>query len=115
MFFARQIEQRQGGLNLLSHVLILALLSNLAQFWLSPEQLFGGLSGVVYGIMGYCWFINALRKEMFFLVPQGLMLASIIMILLSLSGMFSLFGMSIANWAHIAGLLSGLLLAYWKK
>ena len=115
VFFARQIEQKEGSFNLLSHILILALISNLAQFWFSADQLFGGLSGVVYGVMAYCWLINILRKQMFFVVPQGLMVASIIMIALSLLGMFSLFGMSIANWAHILGLLTGLLLAVWKK
>ena len=115
VFFAKQIETKEGGLFLFSHVMLLALLSNLGQFWFSNGQLFGGMSGVVYGLMGYCWLLNILRKTNFYNVPQGLMVVSVVMIGLSLIGVFSLFGMSIANWAHILGLLAGLGLALVRK
>ncbi|NRB41600.1 MAG: rhomboid family intramembrane serine protease [Pseudomonadales bacterium] len=115
VFFARQIEKKEGAFNLLSDILIIALISNLGQFWFSSGQLFGGLSGVVYGLMAYCWLLNILRKQLVYQVPQGLMLVSIAMMALSFFGLFSLFGMAIANWAHLLGLVAGLGLAMIRK
>ena len=48
------IEARQSSWLLVVMVLVIAVGSNLAQFWLSGP-IFGGLSGVVYGLLGYIW------------------------------------------------------------
>ena len=114
-FFAQQVEQQEGALRLLSHIVVLAVVSNLAQFYAADEgQLFGGLSGVVYGLMGYCWLSNQLAPPRFYL-PSGLFWVSVVMILLGFANVFSLFGLSIANWAHLAGLLMGLLWAVLQR
>ncbi len=115
VYFAKQIEEKEGSFNLLSDILLLALMSNLAQFCFVGDQLFGGLSGVVYGLMAYSWAINQLRKQAVFHVPQGLMLVSVIMMGLGFLGIFSLMALSIANWAHLVGLLTGIALAFMRK
>ena len=49
-----QIEKRKGPKFFISFILVIALVSNLAQFILSGPA-FGGMSGVVYGLFGYVW------------------------------------------------------------
>ena len=36
-------------------ILVLGILSNLAQYFYQPANPFGGMSGVVYGLLGYFW------------------------------------------------------------
>jgi len=48
------IEARQSSWLLAILVLVIAVCSNLAQYWLSGP-VFGGMSGVVYGLLGYIW------------------------------------------------------------
>jgi GlpG protein len=49
------IEGRQSTLHLAILVLVIACCSNLAQFYLGGGPMFGGMSGVVYGLLGYIW------------------------------------------------------------
>ena len=51
----RRIEFQQGRLFLLLLTLVSALVSNASQFIFSGESLFGGLSGVLYAVLGHCW------------------------------------------------------------
>jgi rhomboid protease GlpG len=48
------IEARQSSWLLLVLVLVIAACSNLAQYWFAGP-VFGGMSGVVYGLLGYIW------------------------------------------------------------
>jgi GlpG protein len=48
------IESREGTLHLAALVLVIAALSNLAQYFVSGPN-FCGISGVVYGLLGYIW------------------------------------------------------------
>ena len=48
------IERRHGSLRLLGFVCLLAVPSNILQF-LFTGPTFGGMSGVVYGLLGYLW------------------------------------------------------------
>ncbi len=51
----RRIELRQGSINLLGLTLLFSLVSNYAQYYFGGPGLFGGLSGVLYGLLGHCW------------------------------------------------------------
>jgi GlpG protein len=53
-FLGSQVEFIDGRTRLLVLALVASLLSNGLQY-LVTGPLFGGLSGVVYAIMGYCW------------------------------------------------------------
>ena len=107
----RRIEQRQSSRRLLWLFILIALLSNAAQAW-EGVHLFGGLSGVIYGLLGYIWLYDRVRTPVFFL-PQGILIFMLIWLILGLTNAFSALGMgNMANMAHLGGLLAGLALAF---
>lgn len=104
----RRIEARQGGLLLLGLSLVFSLLSNLAQFGFGGAGLFGGLSGVLYGLLGYCWIFQLLAPTPAYALPRGVLAMMLIWLLVCLSGAIDLLGFgAIANAAHVGGLLAG--------
>ncbi|MFU8780494.1 MAG: rhomboid family intramembrane serine protease, partial [Kiritimatiellia bacterium] len=48
------IERLQGGKSLLIKVLVIGVFSNVLQYQMAGPA-FGGMSGVVYGLLGYSW------------------------------------------------------------
>ncbi|MDP6968362.1 MAG: rhomboid family intramembrane serine protease [Gammaproteobacteria bacterium] len=107
----RRIEQRQSGQRLLYLLLVTALLSNLAQAW-EGTHLFGGLSGVIYGLLGYIWLWDRLHRPVFFL-PQAIVIFMLAWLVLGFTGVLTMIGAgNMANMAHLGGLLAGLALAF---
>ena len=104
----RRIEARQGGLVLLGLTLTFALLSNFAQYAYGGPSLFGGLSGVLYGLLGYCWIFQLLAPTPAYRLPRGVLAMMLIWLLVCLSGVIDTLGFgSIANAAHVGGLAAG--------
>lgn len=106
----RRIETVQGTWRLVCLMLFCASVSNLAQFFASPASLFGGMSGVVYGLIGYAWLYQRLRLAGHLLVAPGLMGMALFWQALCFSGLVTFAGLgNIANAAHVSGMLAGLL------
>lgn len=104
----RRIEARHGGWLLLALTLLFGLLSNLAQFWFGGSSLFGGLSGVLYGLLGYCWIFQLLAPTPAYQLPRGVLGMMLIWLLVCLTGVIDTLGFgAIANAAHVGGLLAG--------
>lgn len=103
----RDIEEKLGVWVLLLLYLIIGLTSNYAQF-LDTGVNFGGLSGVVYGLLGFCWWLGWIKPGLGVSVSKPLVG---FMILWLAIGYLDLFWFSIANTAHLVGLLSGCCLA----
>ncbi len=104
----RRIEFRQGRLMLLGLTLLIDLLSNVAQYWFGGPALFGGLSGVLFGLLGHCWIFQLLAPNPAYRLPRGVLVMMLIWLLVCLSGVIDLLGFgSIANAAHVGGLLAG--------
>lgn len=103
----RRIERYQGGRVLLPLTLAFGLASNLAQYVYGGPGLFGGLSGVLYGLLGYCWLYQWLAPNPAFRLPRGVLAMMLGWLLLCLTGVFSLGGVAVANAAHVGGLLAG--------
>jgi membrane associated rhomboid family serine protease len=61
--FGRMIESRQSSLLYFVVLLFLAFASNMAQYLWSLSANFGGLSGVVYGLLGYIWMWQTVRPR----------------------------------------------------
>jgi GlpG protein len=49
------VEARQSSLHLLILTLVIGVCSNTAQFYIGRSPAFGGMSGVLYGLVGYIW------------------------------------------------------------
>lgn len=106
----RRIEFRQGAIGLLGLTLLFGLASNFAQYWWAGPSLFGGLSGVLYGLLGHCWIYQRLAPNPAYRLPPGVLVMMLAWLAVCMTGIFELlqFG-AIANAAHVGGLLTGCL------
>lgn len=102
------VEKRLGSGKLIIITIISALLSGFIQHKFSGPW-FGGLSGVVYALMGYVWLRGERDPQSGINLPRGLIAFALVWLI---AGWFDLFGMSIANGAHVTGLVVGLAMAF---
>jgi len=102
------VEKRLGSGKLFVIMLISALLSGFVQAKFSGIW-FGGLSGVVYALMGYCWLRGERDPESGVYLERGLIGFAVVWLVI---GWYGAFGLAIANGAHVAGLLVGLAMAF---
>tara|TARA_B100000768_G_C10964480_1_gene243118 strand:- start:55 stop:378 length:324 start_codon:yes stop_codon:yes gene_type:complete len=87
-------------------LIVTSLSGNVAQAW-QQASLFGGLSGVIYGLLGYIWVIDRFNEPRYHL-PQSILIFMLLWLLLGVTGLFSVVGFgSIANMAHLGGLVAG--------
>ncbi|MGP3789578.1 rhomboid family intramembrane serine protease [Pseudomonas sp. B392_1p] len=104
----RRIEARQGPWMLLGFTLLFSLVSNLAQYGFGGVGIFGGLSGVLYGLLGHCWLFQKLAPCAAYRLPPGVVVLMLAWLLICLSGLVTVLGLgAIANAAHVGGLLVG--------
>jgi GlpG protein len=107
----RRVELVQGRWRLLLIVVLIGAGSNIAQAVFAGPNIFGGMSGVDYGLLGYCWLWGWLRKDPVLHVPKPVMIAMLAMMFLSMTGITEIMGIgAVANAAHAGGLIMGLLL-----
>ncbi len=104
-YLGGKIENRIGLRPLLLLLIVAGTLPNVVQDWVAGPN-FGGLSGVVYGLVGYVWVLGNRRPETGVGLPNayiGFMLLWLVL------GFVDLLGPSMANGAHVAGLVIGLI------
>lgn len=105
--FGTQIELKIGWKRMLVMVLLFAAPSNFAQYYFDGP-LFGGFSGVNFGLMGYIWMKATYEPwSGYFMQPLTLLLLMASFVL-GLTGLFP-----VANWCHGIGLALGVALGYW--
>ena len=95
------IEARQNSLILIILVAVLAAVSNLAQF-MAAGPMFGGMSGVVYGLLGYIW----IRRK--YDPGSGLFLHPSTVTMMIIYFFICWVAIDVANYAHGAGLVTGM-------
>jgi GlpG protein len=103
------IESRQSSWHLLVLVVIIAACSNVAQFYVAhrgPD--FGGMSGVVYGLLGYVWIRGKFDPGSGLFLHSYTVTMMIIWFVACLSGILG----PIANTAHAVGLIMGMAWGY---
>jgi|TARA_B110000902_G_scaffold207058_1_gene235977 GlpG protein len=101
----RRIEC-QSRLLLVALLLFTSVAANVAQAW-QVASLFGGLSGVIYGLLGYIWVMDRYNPVRYHL-PQNILIFMLLWLLLGISGLFPALGFGdMANMAHIGGLVAG--------
>lgn len=97
------IERKQRWPRLLGVILLTAATSNLAQYaWSGPA--FGGMSGVVYGLLGYSWVRGKFDLNCGLFVDRRHVTWMGIWLVLCMTGAMG----PIANTAHLVGLLAGM-------
>ncbi|WP_299796955.1 rhomboid family intramembrane serine protease GlpG [uncultured Shewanella sp.] len=104
-YLGGKIENKLGITPLLTLLLVAGTLPNILQYYMGGPH-FGGLSGVVYGVVGYTWLMGVKRPEKGIGLPPAYMG---FMMLWLIFGFTDMFGLSIANGAHLGGLAIGLL------
>ena len=107
-----KIEQIDGHITFINLVIFSSIISNLAQHFFGESALFGGLSGVIYGLLGYCMIIEIDTKQERYDLPPALYLFMLIWLILGFLGILNIFGFgNVANYAHLGGLISGIIFA----
>lgn len=96
------IEQRLGQGKLLQLFVLSAALSGAGQYWVEGAN-FGGLSGVVYALVGYIWMMGYKAPALGLMMPKQVIGFMLVWLVLGFMQPF----MAIANTAHLVGLLSG--------
>ena len=105
-----KIEQYDGHFTFVTLLLISSAGANFAQFSFSGPSLFGGLSGVIYGMLGYCLIIEFESKQERYELPPAIYMFMIVWLILGFLGILNLFGFgNVANFAHLGGLISGII------
>ena len=108
--FGRRVELLSGRSAYLVLMLALASGSNAGQYLWDGPVLFGGLSGVVYGLVGYVWIRNRVAPHPLLNVQPGIIYMLIGWLLICLFGIVDVFiNGGVANGAHVSGLLIGML------
>lgn len=88
-------------------LLVIAVASNLGEFLVSGPA-FGGMSGVVYGLLGYAWIRGKLDPASGFFVEPQIVLFMTIWFFICLFGLIPF----IANTAHAVGFGGGIAWGY---
>jgi GlpG protein len=109
------VESRRGSLRLLLMVLVLAAGSNFLQYHvnfedgalrLRPSPMFGGMSGVLYGVFGYLWMKSRYEPQLGLGMSNETVLIMLGWFVLCLFGVIK----GVANGAHAGGLILGLII-----
>lgn len=103
-YFGRMIEGSQSSVVYLLVVLFTAYISNTTQYIWTYSSNFGGLSGVVYGLLGYIWMWQTVVPWGRLRLPNSMI--GVLIVMLVLMEVFA--GAWIATAAHIGGLVSGM-------
>ena len=77
--------------------------------------MFLGISGVIYGLLGYIWMKKVFEPHSGFLVSDATILILLLFLVLGFVGAFDgLMGerSGVANWAHAGGLVAGMAIGY---
>ena len=100
-----EIEARRGSPRYLGLVLLIAVVSNVGQYAVNGSPVFGGMSGVVYGVFGYLWMKERYEPSSGMSLPPSTALWMIGWFVFCWTGLAG----PIANWAHTFGLATGML------
>ena len=97
------IETLEGWKRLLLLVLISAAISNWAEYLISGAPRFGGMSGVIYALLGYVWMKGKYEPGSGLYLHKDTVTMMLIWLVVCFTGMMG----PIANFAHLFGLIVG--------
>lgn len=101
------VEDRKGTLFLAGFILVVSGSSNWVQYLMSGPA-FGGMSGVVFGLLGYIWMKGKYDPVSKLALHKTTVIMMIGWYFLCLSGLVG----HVANWVHTVALLVGIAWGY---
>lgn len=102
------IEREKNSLTLGGLVLLTGTFGNIAEYFWSGHALFGGMSGVTYGLFGYLWYVGPRDRNPRLGVEPSTTQMLMVWLVLCMTGIVG----NIANAAHVGGLVTGFLLGW---
>ncbi|APV51209.1 hypothetical protein BWI17_16880 [Betaproteobacteria bacterium GR16-43] len=99
----RALERRRGAAFLAIFIVATGAAANLAQYAITQSPLFGGMSGVVYALLGYFWIQGRINPAFGIALHQSTVIMMLVWFVVCWTGLVG----PIANWAHTAGLVIG--------
>ena len=96
------IEKAFSSLYLLALVIVIAVLSHLAEYYFIGPSKFGGMSGVVYGLFAFLWIRGRFDPSFPYRIPRQLVTFMLIWLAFGFTGFIP-----IANGVHLGGLVVG--------
>jgi GlpG protein len=105
-------ERYQGSWRFAGFLLWSAAISNLAQLQFGDSPNFGGLSGVIYALVGYLWARGHADPSSGIALPNRLVLFFVAWMALGFSGLLKDVIGSMANYCHLGGFAAGALYGY---
>jgi|SRR5579859_6510351 len=103
------IESRQSTLHLAALVLVIGACSDFGQYYVSGP-IFGGMSGVVYGLLGYIWIRGKFDPASGLYLHPSTVNMMLIWFVLCYTNLLGL--VAVANTAHAVGLALGVIWGY---
>lgn len=105
----RRVEVALGWRQYLLMVLVTGVAANVTQYFWSGPSLFGGMSGVVYALVGYIWMRQRQAPHPALAIPPGIIGFMLVFLVIALTGIIDQFMQgSVANGAHVGGLMAGM-------
>lgn len=108
------IERKKGTAQLIVLTLLTAAGASMTQYYIFGPAFFG-ISGVVYGLLGYIWMKSMVAPEEGLWVPESLVIFMLAWLFLGVTGSLDALGMRIANGTHFGGLVTGMLIATFPR
>lgn len=104
LYFGRQLERVQPTVLVLVVYMLTAFAGNFVQYYTGGSAAFGGLSGLIYGLVGYTWLLGVMAPS------SGVQLrtSTFAVFVIALLAMAIFASDSIASGAHLGGLVAGL-------
>lgn len=99
------IEGRRSTGNLLAVVATTALCSNLAEYFFTGNPMFGGMSGVVYGLAGYVWIRGKYDPASGLFLDRQSVTILLVWLVICYTDLLG----HVANTAHLSGLIVGMI------
>jgi GlpG protein len=97
------VERVFSSRYLLALVLAIGAFSHVLEYVMSGPTIFGGMSGVVYGLFSFIWIRGRFDPSFPYRIPQQLVTFMLIWLVLGFTGFVG----PIANWVHSGGLFVG--------
>lgn len=107
----RRVELAQGKFQYIVFFVLTAIASNIVQYIWGGAGLFGGMSGVVYALVGFIWMRQRFAPHPLLAVHSSIIGFMLFWLVLCMTGIVDKFmDGSVANAAHLGGLLAGMIL-----